>query len=127
ATVLVAQVPKYKVLDEKDPIIGDWEWIKDPTSSPYSAIPNVDFIFLRFAAGTKVSLGAVSFDTTKGFGCPTYFLAYTNGTSIVGTITDCCVATDKGKKINFTYSYDASEDQLIITVKEEKYYYKRKN
>jgi hypothetical protein len=126
STTFSAQTSKYKVLDEKDPLIGDWEWVKDPTSSPYAPVPDIDFVFLRFAAGTKTSLGAVSFDAVKGFGCPTYFLAYTNGTTIMGTISDCCVATDKGKKLNFTYEYDASADQLIIIVKDEKYYYKRK-
>lgn len=119
--------PKYAVLDEKNPILGNWQWVKDPVSSPYAPFPDLDWTFINFSAGNKISMGAISYDDTlKGYGCPTYFLAYTNGNSITGTITDCCIAAHKGKKINFNYSYDATEDQLIIEVKDETFTYKRK-
>ncbi len=121
------QAPKYDVLDSKDPLIGDWEWIKDPTGSPYTAVPDIDWVFISFSAGTKQSLGATSYDETiKGYACPSYFLAYTNGTTLMGTITNCCVAADKGKKFSFNYQYDAADDQLVITVKDETFTYKRK-
>ncbi len=126
SVTLHSQTAKYTLLDEKDPIVGNWEWVKDPTSSPYAPFPDLDFAFITFSAGNKVSMGALSYDEKKGFGCPTYFLAYTNGTTILGTITDCCIAVDKGKKINFIYGYDPASDQLIISVKDERYYYKRK-
>lgn len=121
-----AQTAKYAVFSEKNPVIGDWEWVKDPTSSPYAAVPDIEFLFIRFCAGNKASFGAVSSDSTKGYGCATYFLAYSNGSTIMGTISDCCVATDKGKKISFNYQYDGGMDELIITVKGEQYFYKRK-
>jgi hypothetical protein len=119
--------PKFAVLDATDPIIGEWEWIKDPVGSPYAPLPDLDWTFISFSAGNKQSMGAISYDeTVKGYGCPSYFLAYTNGTAITATISDCCIAGDKGKKVNFNYSYDATEDQLNITVKGETFSYKRK-
>jgi hypothetical protein len=124
--LLPAQVNKYAILSDKNPIIGDWEWVKDPTSSPFAAVPDIEFVFLRFSAGTKSSFGAVSSDSTKGFGCATYFLAYSNGSTMIGTISDCCVVTDKGKKISFNYQYDPGMDELIIRVKDEQYFYRRK-
>lgn len=123
---LKAQTPKYNTLDEKDPIVGEWQWVKDPVSSPYAPFPDLDFTFITFYAGTKLSMGAISFDEKKGYGCASSFLAYSNGTTIIGTISDCCISKNKGKKINFDYEYDVTSDQLIITVKEEKYFYKRK-
>ena len=122
SVTLRSQTSKYAVLDEKDQLVGNWEWVKDATSSPYAPMPDLDFVFISFSAGNKISMGALSYD-----GCPSYFLAYSNGTNITGTISDCCIAGDKGKKVNFAYEFDAAGDQLILTVKEEKYYYKRKN
>lgn len=124
--LLTAQTPKYIQSDSTSALIGEWEWVKDPTGSPYSPFPDLDFVYITFSAGKKLSMGAISFDETKGFGCPSYFLLYTNEKTITGTLTDCCIAADKGKKFSFNYEYDLASDQLIVTVNDEMKYYKRR-
>src|SRR5665213_3214977 len=121
------QATKYAVLGEKNPLIGEWEWMKDPTSSPYAPVSDIDWAFIHFSVGTDQSFGAIAYDDTiKGYACPCYFLAYSNGSNMMGTITNCCVAKDKNKTFNFNFQYDEADDELIITVKDETFTYKRK-
>lgn len=93
--LLKSQTAKYVLPDSTNPIIGEWEWVKDPVGSPYSPFPDLDFVFITFSADKKLSMGALSYDEKKSFGCSSYFLMYTNGKTITGTLTDCCIASDR--------------------------------
>lgn len=122
-----AQQAKYAPLGEKDKLIGEWEWISNDTGAPCAPVPDQDWRYFRFAAGTNMSMAALTYEEAKGYGCPTYFLAFSNGNTITGTISDTCTPSDKGKKFSFAYEYDPSSDQLTITVRGEKFHYKRRH
>ena len=118
--------PKYKMLDAQDPLIGEWVWITDDTTSVAAPLVDQDWKYFKFSAGTTQSFGALDYDDGKGFGCASYFIAFSDGEHITGTLSDSCIGSDKGKKFSFSYKYDATTDQLIITVRGENSYYKRK-
>lgn len=118
--------PKYKMLDAQDPLIGEWEWISNDTTGIAAPIADQDWQYFKFVAGNAQSFGALSYDEGKGFGCASYFLAFSDGKHITGTLSDSCIGADKGKKFSFEYEYDAMEDLLIITVRGEQFRYKRK-
>lgn len=120
-----SQTPKFAPLADQDKLIGEWEWIPNDTGAPCAPIPDQDWRYLRFVSGTNQSMAAIALDESKGFACPTYFIAFSNGKSITGTISDTCTPSDKGKKFTFAYEYVPSSDQLIITVRGELFYYKR--
>jgi hypothetical protein len=121
-----AQQTKYALLDAKNPLIGDWEWISNDTGSAASPVSDQVWMYLHFAAGTEQSFGATSWDEERGFTCTSQFLAFSNGAAISTTLSTCCNPSEKGTKFSFTYEYDAGSDQLIVTVRGEKSYYKRK-
>ena len=125
--LVFSQAPKFAMLGEKDKLIGDWEWIASDTGAPCAPLPDQDWRYLRFASGTNQSMASLSYDEVKGFGCPTYFLAFSNGKTITGTISDTCTPSDKGKKFTFDYEYDPASDQLIIRVRGESFHYKRRH
>lgn len=116
--------PKYVKLDAKDPLIGEWEWVKDPTGSPYSPITETDFIYLRFSPADSLSVGAIENNESKGLLGHCYFLAYSNGSTIFGTLSGCSNPANNGKTFRFTYEVLGNE--LVITVKGEKIYYRKK-
>jgi hypothetical protein len=122
---LSAQAPKYVVLDAKDPLIGEWEWVKDPTASPYSPVVETDFIYLRFSPKDSLSIGAIENSESKGLLGHCYFLAYSNGTSVFGTLSGCSNAANNGK--TFRFAYEITGNELAIIVKGERIIYKRKN
>ncbi len=124
-TTLSAQAPKYKLLTSKDPLIGEWEWVKDPTGSPYSPILETDFIFIRFSPNDTLSVGAIENDADKGLTGHCYFLAYSNGATVFGTLSGCSNPANNGK--TFRFIYEVIGDQLVIKVKGEQIYYKRKS
>lgn len=118
--------PKLTLLDAKDPLVGEWEWIASDTGAPAAPLPDQDWRILRFAAGTTQSMGALSFDNDKGYSCPTYFLAFGNGKQITATISDSCIPEDKGKKITFSYTIDSATGELLVTVRGNTFHYKRR-
>lgn len=118
------QAQKFVLLDAKNPLIGEWEWVKDPTASPYSPIAETDFIYLRFSTKDSLSVGAIENNESKGLLGHCYFLAYSNGTAIFGTLTGCSNPANNGKTFRFTYEVTGNE--LAIIVKGEKIIYKRK-
>jgi hypothetical protein len=124
---MAAQAPKYKLLDVQDPLVGEWEWVKNDTTGIAAPFEDQDWQYFKFSAGTNQSFGALSFDEGKGFGCASYFIAFSDGAHITGTLSDSCVGNDKGKKFSFTYKYDATTDLLTIIVRGENFTYKRRN
>ncbi|CAN5156143.1 hypothetical protein BH09BAC5_BH09BAC5_19420 [soil metagenome] len=122
-SMLVAQTPKFVVLTPENPLIGNWEWVKDPTGSPYSPITETDFIFMRFSPGDSLSVGAISNDESKGLQGHCSFLAYSNGTTVFGTLTGCSNPANNNK--TFRFNYTLMGDELHIFVKDEEIIYKR--
>ncbi|MBI3511130.1 MAG: hypothetical protein HY064_10740 [Bacteroidetes bacterium] len=125
ATSIRAQT-KFALLDAKDPIVGEWEWIANDTNAPAAPLADEPWKILKFNAGTAQSMGALGMNDDKGYDCPSWFLAFSNGKQISATLSDGCVKSDKGKKFSFEYFYDASDDELLITVRGEKFRYRRK-
>lgn len=123
--LIFSQTPKFATLGEKDKLIGKWEWIANDTGAPAAPIPDQDWRYLNFVSGTNQSMAAIGYEEAKGYACPTYFLAFSNGKTITGTISDTCTPSDKGKKFSFEYRYDPAANQLILTVRGEIFYYKR--
>jgi hypothetical protein len=123
---LAAQEKKFALLDAKDPLTGEWEWVRNDTSAPFAPIPGQDWLYISFGAGSALSFGAPSWDETRGYDCASHFLAFSNGNTISATLSDACVPADKGKKISFTYQV-FDRKQLIITYNDQRYIYKRKN
>ena len=122
---LNAQTAKFHPLDAKDPLLGEWEWVKSDTSGMAAPLPDQDWQCFKFSAGTEMSFGALSYDADKGYACPTYFMAFTNGSQISGTASNPCSASDKGKKVAFTYRFEGTF--LIITVRGENFNYRRRS
>lgn len=120
---LSAQTPKYNKLDAKDPLIGTWEWVKDPTGSPFQPVPETDFIYIRFSPGDSLSVGAITRDENKGMLGTGYFLAYSTGSIIFGSLSNCSNPANNGK--TFRMNYVVRGDELVITVKGEEITYKR--
>jgi hypothetical protein len=120
------QAPKYKMLDAQDPLVGEWVWVTNDSTGIAAPLPDQDWKYFKFSAGSTQSFGALLFDDATGFGCASYFIAFSDGEHITGTVSDSCEGNDKGKKFNFTYKYDAAEDLLIITVRGENFRYQRK-
>ena len=54
-------------------------------------------------------------------------MAFSDGSMITGPVSASCIDSEKGKKVTFGYRYDSASDHLIITVRGEEFYYKRKN
>ncbi|MEO5643403.1 MAG: hypothetical protein ABIQ40_14735 [Bacteroidia bacterium] len=119
------QTPKYVKLNEKDPLIGEWEWEKDPTGSPYSPLPAVDFIYMRFSPVDSLSVGALENNESKGLLNHCYFTAYSNGSTITATLSSCSNPLNNGKQL--VMHYEVTGDELVITLNGEKTYYRRKN
>lgn len=115
---------KYLPLNAKDPLIGEWEWVKDPTGSPYNPLPGVDFTYLRFSQKDSLSVGAIENNASKGLVGHCYFLARSNGEAITGTLSGCSNPAYNGKNLSFHYTVTGNE--LVITVKEEQFIYRRK-
>ena len=124
--LLPAQAAKFALLDAKNPIVGEWEWVRHDTASPAAPFPEQDWVYLKFSAGTGQSMGALTWDDDKGYGCPSYFMAFSDGKTISGTLSGSCSPELKGKKFSFQYEYDYSSDQLIITIRGVKSVYKRR-
>jgi hypothetical protein len=120
---IFAQAPKYNKLDAKNPLVGTWQWEKDPTATPFQPVPETDFIYIRFSAGDSLSVGAISNDENKGMLGTCYFLAYSNGGTIFGTLNNCSNPANNGK--TFRMSYAVQGDELVITVKGEEIIYRR--
>lgn len=112
-------------LDAKDPLIGEWEWIQDPTGSPYAPFPEVDFTFLRFSPKDSLSVGAIENNETKGLLGAGYFLAYSNGSIIMGVLSGCSNPAHNGK--SFKMYYEVLGNELVITAKGERIYYRKKS
>jgi hypothetical protein len=122
---LFAQTPKYVLLSPKDPLLGEWEWVKDPTGAPYSPVPETDFTYMKFSPGDSLSIGSINNDESKGLTGHCYFLAYTNGSTVFGSLTGCSSTANNGK--TFRFNYEVTGNELVITVKGEQIYYRRKN
>ena len=120
---LFAQTAKYNKLGAKDPLIGTWEWVKDPTGTPFQPVPETDFIYIRFSPGDSLSVGAISNDENKGMLGTCYFLAYSTGNIIFGSLGNCSNPANNGK--TFRMNYVVRGDELVITVKGEEIIYKR--
>ncbi len=116
--------PQYIKLDAKDPLIGEWEWVKDPTGSPFSPSPGIDFIYLRFSPKDSLSVGALEQNESKGLMAACYFLASSNGSILTGVLSGCSNPANNGK--SFLMHYEVIGNELIITAKGETIYYKRK-
>ncbi|HEU4718282.1 MAG TPA: hypothetical protein VFU15_10625 [Bacteroidia bacterium] len=125
--LLGAQTPKYALLDAKDPVVGTWEWIGNDTGSMAAPVPDLNWQFIQLAAGSDQSMGALSYSDEKGYECASYFLAFSNGQMITGTLSQTCLEADKGKKFTMGYRYDAMNDQLVLTIRGETFYYRRKS
>jgi hypothetical protein len=118
-----AQAPKYILLDPKDELIGEWQWVKDPTGSPYAPVPETDFIYLHFSPGDSMSIGSIEKDEMKGKTGHCYFIAKSNGSAVFGVLSNCSNPANNGK--SFRFDYKVTGDELVITVKGEEIYYKR--
>jgi hypothetical protein len=116
--------PRYVMLDAKDPLIGDWVFTANDTASPVDPFGNGGWSLIRFSPGTQNS--ACSTDSSEDFLCPYYFLAFSNGKEIMGTISDGCNKELKGKKMVMKFEYHASEDELVLSSGKSKAYYRRR-
>lgn len=123
---LFSQTAKFALLDAKNPLIGEWEWVAHDTASPAAPFTEQDWIYFRFSAGAEQSMGALTWDSDKGYGCPSLFLAFSNGKTISGTLSSSCSPELKGKKFTFDYEYDYAHDQLLITIRGVTSVYKRR-
>ncbi len=120
---VAAQSAKYRQLDAKDAVVGDWEWVKDPVGNPYTPFGDQQWTYIRLSAGTDLSFGALTYSEDKGYGGLSRFLAWTDGSTITGTLSESSTPSGKGKKISFAFHIEG--DQLVITVNGEDYFYKR--
>ena len=118
------KAPDFIKLDAKDPLIGEWEWVKDPTGSPFSPSPGIDFTYIRFSPKDSLSVGALESSEWKGWLGSCYFLVYANGTTARGVLSGCSNPVNNGKLI--TIHYEVTGNELVITSKGEKIYYRRK-
>lgn len=123
--VSTAQTPKYALLGEKDKLIGEWEWVPSDTGAPAAPIADLDWRIIKFTAGANSSMAAIGFEEARGYTCPTYFMAFSNGGTVMGTISDSCSSSDKGKKFSFDYTFEGTN--LVISLHGEKFYYKRRS
>ncbi|MDQ3112147.1 MAG: hypothetical protein M3R17_19865 [Bacteroidota bacterium] len=121
---VAAQAPKYVLLDPKDDLIGEWEWVKDPTGSPFSPVPETDFIYIHFSPGDSLSIGSIAKDDLKGKTGNCYFIAKSNGSTVFGVLSNCSNFANNGKA--FRFDYKVMGDELVITVKGEEIIYRRK-
>ncbi|HLG04060.1 MAG TPA: hypothetical protein VI731_10730 [Bacteroidia bacterium] len=124
AASMMAQ-QKFQLLAANDPLVGEWEWVKNDTTAMFTPFTGENWMYLSFGAGPVQSFGSPAFSEEKGYGAASYFLAFSNGSTITATLSDSPVPENRGKKFSFSYVCDKS--RLIITYNDEQFIYRRKN